>query len=498
MNSFFSLFSKKTINLPFPNIPPINKLKKFNNNIYIFNDLTIYHNSNSIYIPLLILDFKHGIYIFEHKKWSFEYLKNSTVDKSINQNRNKDNLFFNKIDKFIIQKFNDMTNTDGIKVFNFLLCENLTANEYDRFDDSIKEFLPKHRLIFTNYCEESILKTLQNTPDISLNKEEISSLMGSLLVQYLIINGNKRFLATQEQKDFIDASIRGHQTLKAPFYSGKSNSLVLKAIYEKLKNPKHKTMIIAPTKTDCNLLKQKLLSIVEHSMITIDILSIKIITPIELLNIHLKELKKELLDEELFIEDTLMRKKFYVADMIMCDDSDLLTREFISYLIHIQKNSSLLLVSSEALFDKQQIFKNSFRSATQKFIFEKIETYPRALQIIKELLQNHTTNDILILSTSIEMKNFIDDLNFYMYGKSSLLDGSINLIDHNLKNLTISSYDKLSSIRYKFVILLEIDLASINELVHASNLSKESVYYLYDEECQNINILREKFETKTK
>ena len=249
---------------------------------------------------------------------------------------------------------------------------------------------------------------------------------------------------------------------------------------------------------DYTILKQKLLSIVEYSIINIDISSILILTPTELVNRHLTTLHLPQLDEELDIPDKILNEKFNIADLIICDDSDLLPNIFIAYLIKIQKKKALLLVSNKTLFDKKQTirhtFSTNFRKTKQKVIFEKENQHAKALQIISHLLHTQPAKDILVISSNLSREKLNDDLNFFIRDKAILLDSSKQIIDQNLDNLILSTYEQLGCLRSKFVILLDIDQTPIIKLQYAINLSDDSVYILYEDNCEQIETMKAEYE----
>ena len=144
LSSIFSLFKKKPKTRKLPDSLLIKKLKEVskNNGLSIYENITIYHHTQSFFIPLLILDPTRGIYLFEYKEWSYDDLKNATVSKATNQDSSNKSLAYQKTHDFIKQKFNELTHNDGVPIYNYLLMENLNSDEYKHLDDSFKELLP--------------------------------------------------------------------------------------------------------------------------------------------------------------------------------------------------------------------------------------------------------------------------------------------------------------------------------------------------------------------
>lgn len=492
-----SLFKNRNSTHDLTDSHVFNNLKEVcdKNALLVYENITIYHHADSFFIPLLILDPNHGIYIFEYKNWNYDELKNSTAKKSQNQKTSDKTLAFDRVHNIIRRKFNELTHSDGVAIFNFLLMENLSVEKYEHLDISLQELLPKNRIIFSDSSKEDILNNLQDVEEPKTPLPDVAHIMGNLLIQYLIISDDDTLhLATSQQIDFIDTEIKGHQTIYGESGSGKTDALLLKAILYKLKNPDKKIIIIEPTTLACDILKQKLIKTIEHAIVVLDITSIEIITPIMLLNRHLSRYNKPLLDKTIYIDESLMKKKFQIADTIICDDSNLIGDEFILYLKQIQNKVNLILVSNKETPEADFIFEKSFYSSSLNIEFIKTNPYAKTLQIIAKLLKSADAKDILVVSDELSKAQLHDDLEFFIEDKTVLLDSSKNLIDQNLETLILSTYSQISGISAKYVILLDISLASDEELSCALNSSKDSVYILYEEESQKLFNLREKFE----
>ena len=82
-----SLFKKKSKSLTIPDSILIKKLKSITefSELTLYKDITIYHHTKSYLIPLMLLDTRRGIYLFERKEWSYDDLKNSKIEKAENQ-----------------------------------------------------------------------------------------------------------------------------------------------------------------------------------------------------------------------------------------------------------------------------------------------------------------------------------------------------------------------------------------------------------------------------
>ena len=492
-----SLFKKKNKLLTVPDSILIKKLKSITelSELTLYKDVTIYHHTRSYLIPLMLLDTKRGIYLFERKDWSYDDLKNSKIEKAENQSSSKDTLSYQNTQNIIDRKFNEITHHDSVPIFNYLLMENLNADEYEHLDESFKALLPKERVIFSDSEENEIVQKLEYS---EISKEPLPSkedIIGNLLIQHTIVKDDLTLkLCTDEQIKFIDSEISGFEVLNADSNSDKSSTLLLKAILEKLKNPDKKYIIIKPTVLACDILKKRLLNIVEHAIIEVDLTSIMILTPIDLINRHLSKLKKENIIGALSIDESLMHKSFNVADLIMCDDSNLMPDNFMQYLIHIQSKSNLLLVNSN-IKESSFTFSSDVKKEAVAVVFHKANPHAKALQLISKLLQNTEAKDIIVVSNSLSKEKLNDDLEFFIKDKALLLDSSKNLINQNFDSLLLLTYSDTNALKAKHIIMLDLCFTSQSEIDYALNMAKRSVEIIYEDDCQEIQTLRKKYES---
>ncbi len=78
-----------------------------------------------------MLDSLRGLYLFESKEWTYGELKKADIQKAQKQENSNDTLAYENTQNIIKQKFNELTHNDGVPIFNYLLMENLTADEYE-------------------------------------------------------------------------------------------------------------------------------------------------------------------------------------------------------------------------------------------------------------------------------------------------------------------------------------------------------------------------------
>lgn len=486
--NLFSLFKKNTSDLLVPDSILVKRIKSLakNSSLQVFSNVDIYLHRERHNIELMLYDNKRGLYLFEIKKWSFNDLKDATIEKAQNQEHASNTLAFDKTQELIKRKFNEVHHSDGPKIYNYLLMENLSANEYEHLDDSFKELLPKEKIIFNNCLTSDIFKKIESEDKVKSSPQELET----LLTQYSKLKDDGTFaLCTDEEIAFLDADLEAVTTIASSFQDGKTSLLLLKAIIELFKGNAKKIILIKPSILARDIAYRKLLEIVEHGIIEFDMNAIELLTPIELINRHLQKLKKPMVQDLMEVDPKLFKKSFNVADLILCDDANLLHESFIEYIKHIQKNKKVLLVN---LIDSQLSLEN-----THKCKVEFLETYPLAktMQLIQKLLEENDAEDILVISSPENKEKLKVDLEHFIHDKTMDIESSKTLLEHNLQELKLATYSDMFELSTKYIILLDLCDYNEKQIEYAFNLATDNAYVLYDNSCEIIELLKEKYES---
>ncbi len=363
LSLFFTFLKKnanKTLLLPRQTLLQRLQLVARENTLHLLENVTIYHHSQSFFIPLFLMEQSRGIFLFEYKNWSYKDLKNATIQKATQQDSSKNTLAFEKAHQFIRLKLDNVDFSD-IPIFNFLMMENLSFQEYESLDDTIKRLLPKERIIFNNFSSHDILGSIIKT-EISQNKLfNPSIVIGTIFTQYAILdNSNSFILASQEQMKFIDYILPSIYTLKGVSRSGKTSVILLKAIVEKLQDSSLNIVIIKPISLDCDLLQKKLFDILTYAKIDTTLISIEIMTPKDFVNKYLSKINLPLLINNFFINPLLTKKYLNAVDLIICDDYEMYPSEFLTYLQKIDNQTKLLIVENAKENDNELAFTRNF------------------------------------------------------------------------------------------------------------------------------------------
>jgi hypothetical protein len=113
---------------------------------------------------------------------------------------------------------------------------------------------------------------------------------------------------------------------------------------------------------------------------------------------------------------------------------------------------------------------------------------------VSTLLRDCKPEDILVVSNSLSREKLRDDLESFIESPTILLDSSQHLIYQNFNGLLLATYQDINALSAKYIIILDLCFTSMHELEYAINLATKSVYVLYEEDCQEITNLRNKYE----
>jgi GTPase involved in cell partitioning and DNA repair len=199
-------------------------------------------------------------------------------------------------------------------------------------------------------------------------------------------------------------------------------------------------------------------------------------------------------DETLYIDEKLMQKSFDVADLILCDDADTMPAHFLSYLKHIQKKSDLLFVNDtdeEATFN----FTQSYLPTKREVQFHKTNPYAKAMHLIASLLKDTDAAEIVVISTQQNREKLQEDLGSFIEDETLLLDASKHLTEQKIdSSILLTTYDNTIELEAKYAILMDLCFEDMQQLSRACNVATKGLYILYEEDSEDIEKLKEKYE----
>ena len=460
-----SLFKKKSTLLQTPNSILIKKLKELSlkNNFLIFVNTNIYHTK-------LILINSTGIYVFETKEWTFKELRNAAAQKAYQQEYSSKTLSFDNVQEILKRKLQSIREIK-VGIFNYLIMEYLSTDEYSHLNASLQDLLPNQKIIFCDSNENEILKKLSGATNTPVSYNDVNIVASSIFVQYSFLKEDlTTTLCTPEQILFLDQKLLNITHLQGLPRSGKSTLLLLKSIFLIIEKEARNILIIKPTILSADILKKRLLSILEHSILSIDLTSINIISKSQLKGMN--------------------PKKINTFEIVMCDDAHLFEKEFIFSLKEKCNKSKLLLVNDENIKDDTPL--QTFKNQKKRVTFIKSTPLKKSISLIQKLL-NQNEEKILIISNEKNREKLLAEMRT-MQREVSVLQSHISLMNQNFTNVLLSHAQDINSLSPHHIIIMDLYSASVNEIEYALNLALKSVTVIYEKNSQEIKDLRNKYE----
>jgi len=493
---FSSFFKQNEISTPLlkdENLHSKIQALSFYSDLDIFINTTIHNRTYTYDLPLLIFDAQRGLYIFELREWSLDELKNVTITATKQHKAKANNLSFSTIHQQIREKLAPLDSLE-IPLYNYLILDSLTTQEYKKLPHDIQESLPQDTLIFKDSQTSEIFQKLQKRAikvNVLPKREE---LLPTLFPQYTIIkeDGEKLF-ATVEQRSFLDAKLAPLYKLQGEIKSGKSSLLLLKALHLQQKYENKSITIIKASRTG----KEEAEKLLELHSIPNNIKSkrISIVEAEEFLSQEYRKAKVLLntadISQALYVDRALLKQKAKTDEIILCDDTHLLEDHFLAYLVQRQKKSNLFFVNYEKELKVMTLLQHSF--IKPKYIRFK-ESHPliEAMHLISQLLQEEEST-ILLVSNKIHQQKLFEDLESFLSHKIELFRHSYLMTQQS--RLYFANYSEIADISVSHTILLDICEFKTHTVEYALSRATESVTLIYEQECGLIKILKEKYES---
>lgn len=466
-----SLFKKKSTLLQTPDSILIKKLKELSlkKRFYIFQNTNIYHNSD-VYPTKLILINSAGVYIFETKEWTYKELRNAAAQKAYQQESSEKTLSFDNVQEMLKRKLHSI---GGVKVeiFNYLIMEYLSTDEYSHLNTSLQDLLPHQKIIFSDSNDNEILQKLSSAANTQVSDNNVNIIASSIFVQYSFLKDDlTSTLCTPEQILFLDTKLLNITHLQGLPRSGKSTLLLLKSIFLIIEKEAHNILIIKPTILSADILKRRLLSILEHSVVSIDLTSINIISQAQFKEMNVK--------------------KMNTFEIVMCDDTHLLEKKFISILKEKCRKSKLLLVNDEKT--DESIPLQTYKKRENRVAFVKSTPLKKSISLVEKIL-NQNEEKILIICNEKNREKLLSELQT-MQVDVSVLKAQTNLMNQKFTNVLLSDAKDINSLSPHHIIIMDLYSASVNEIEYALNLAHKSVTVVHEKNSKEIQDLRNKYE----
>ncbi len=315
-------------------------------NATLFEEINLYHHNSVITLPLFLYIPRYGIIILHTVSWYATQLSHATVSLWKPDSKHPKAIDVDTPLQSIRQKFSYMLHRDLSIATAMVLFENLRSDEFDTLDHSFASLIPKSRALFCDETAESIKEKIIDALRLYHHSIDTHTILSTLFVQYALPPTKEEKyvrMADDAQQHYINADFSPQSTLVAPFGSGKSTLMLLKILTQTLLYPKRRILIISASRLSCDLLRQQMLTIIEYGMLDVDLSSIDVLTPKELHEQHSSHNPLHPTSSHF----KRLRKPIESADLVICDDVELFSVEFIYYLQHTQKKYALHLICTD-------------------------------------------------------------------------------------------------------------------------------------------------------
>jgi hypothetical protein len=472
---FSSLFHKPKQEKENHALQQLDALKE-HTNFFIYTSVDIFHHKRSLHLPVIIYDEYRGLYLFEIKEWSYDDLKDASVERKQKAPQADNTLAYNTMQEFVKQKLDEIIHTSDIPIHNYLITTHLSSHEYQSLDNSLKKALPKDKIIFNDTKSAAIMEKMYKETQSMHSYGSDRKILGALLTQYTLLDkNNELFLANTEQKKFIDTTLNSVTHIQAPPKSGLTSTLLLKTVFTILKDPSLKVVLIKPTRVAKDILHRQLLEIIEHAIVEFNILHVEIFTPDEL-------------------NGNTARKQLKGADLVICDDAQFMQKAFLKKLEQLCKHKPLV-IANQPEKEPTLSFTMHYLTQEQKVVFYETHPHAKALQLTAKLLKQKNVGELIIISNAQTREKLQDDLEFFIEENAKAIQSDLTLAFQELDALKLTTYRDINELQYQDAILLDIQEASPQELEYAINHAKDSVYILYEQESPTILQLKEQYES---
>ncbi len=516
----FSFF-KKDIQEQHTQAQIISLIKSFalSSQSMLFENINLYHQKEFFTLPLLLFVPEKGMLLFEPIDWYREDLQSATVSPWLPSSKHSRSIHIDTPLDLINQKFNYILHQDLNITTGLILFENLSESEFDSLDSSFHRLIPKSRALFCNESMESLTQKVNDALSTISIEIDATTVLSSLFMQYTLMADDfnpSQSIVDEAQQHYIDADFLPCSTLIGPYGCGKSSVMLLKVLSQLLKYPKQKIMIIAPTHAACEILKRKMLEIIEYAIINLDLSTIEVITPKELLARHAKQIYNKPL-EPIKITDKMMSKTFNAAEVVICDDAELFSDEFIAYLLHIQKKRYLHLIGVDCqnavgepiVLSQSYRFSESLINLCTKDLNDKhsYETVPnvkfsvgniymQTILAFKEVLNLRDDGEkcLIITPSSSFAHALYEEMHEYIEEKIILFNAKESIASESFHHHMIVPQNDMASLQKKHVIVSGIDPNNKKLFCYAMSRSSETVHVvLGDDNFHDTNLELEEY-----
>lgn len=437
MNLFSTLFSASK-NKTAPANNDTERLKTvFQGSGEIYVGLPLFHQHQQHTLPCMMIHPDAGVVLFNFFSHSAKDL--AGVKASIAGKKDKDaEIKSSDSVNFIQRRFDEIFHTQISPVRSILICANLSEAEFDALDQSFHTLIPKHLTLFSDSRDEDYLKNVLQKENRRYDTAKIKqAIFGEFIIP------DKNILMSPEQQKAVHLPFEKECVIKALPGSGKSSVLIAKALYEKMKDPSLKLIVLGKFSCSIHQLQAIIFKFIENSHWGLN--------PAEILVISFESFQRYAQAKEKY-------------DLVVCDDIS--EDELDTARRLLNKKGRLLLSSSYSIgdlpaFSLTQNYRLSpaMCAACEGMQVEKLGEYlslrsgnvfMSTLLILKQLLKEVEPKEISILHYSKdELLMLEDEINSFFTPICSFFDAP-----HTQDELILYPLNHLACISNRYVIVI--------------------------------------------
>ncbi len=441
-----SIFKKNSKKLKSIDSLVVKRLKELceKNSYRLFENIKIEHRSQNITLPLLLYIPKKALILFEYKEWSFNELKNATVEKAHHTTYSENSLSFLNANEFIKEKYLDLTYSDDIQMYNFLIMEQLLYSEYEALNDDFKKLVPKDRVFFNDSTIEDMEVKIEN---LKLETEKEDDFIKYILTQYVIYTQEGIFFANKSQQKFLEKELKYPFSLKGDRLSGKTSLILLKAVEFAKENKDNKIAVVLKDEESVEVFKENLLNYIEFSLTILDMTQITV-----------------------FSAESFCDAKY---SHILVDDEN--RYEFVPSRYEMSKKASVLYVNKD--IDNDFTLDISYAGDFVEFV---VSESPVAYAFSLLGRFKETDKTVSVFSNRKSFEDFLDDIkSFY---------GDVDVSVSHLKKAKINllNYNKKASFTSDIAIFTDIETLSKEDVLYYIKSCYEKCYIISNEDFEKI------------
>jgi len=335
LNIFSKLFSSATPSNMSPDkskhIQHLHNI--FSSNIEIFTQIPIFNQNKKQMIDYMMIHPQAGLILFNYFMHDANDLKGVTASAA-SSDSNKADIKTSDTKTFLQHRFDEIFHTQISPIRSILICPNLSEQEFDALDTSFHALIPKDAALFNDSSNTKYIEVLipEDTQTYDLQK------IKRALFSELVI-AKTRSLMNQEQANFLHQDIEENTLLYGLPGSGKSSTLIAKALYEKMQKPQLKLIIFAKRPCNVHFLQALVFSFIENSHWGLN--------PADITVSSFESIKRRVSEKEKY-------------DLVICDD---INQEDLSTLLKLLLKEGKLIAASHNKIESLNTLKlpNSYR-----------------------------------------------------------------------------------------------------------------------------------------